>query len=361
MDLTFWSTMGQVSATFVGLVFVSLSIYLGSIRSAITEVHSKFPLQENSSRLMYVAMWSNLSVFVLPLLTSIGLIFEQEHPQIQPAFSCLVCVILAVILVLNLSLYWRKTTQSQFGLLQTEVHGLRKLLRLRLSFAGWVVPAIVIIYELLLLLHIAVAMSWAILLLKGIAWLSIAVGLSIGIFDLVAFDTGNIFFRVSENFRHKAEDREQTLKTRLKKIDAVFARWRGLASDPQLIRRISQAASAAGWDPETGEKRFRESCERTILAYDDFKADILKTVNPTTDHYRFIERIGSSNAITLRELQEMSTEVARLFEATTAFSKYLSEKYERLEKWNKEAESQENLSRSSSDQITAHNRVAVSS
>jgi len=361
-DLTFWSTMGQVSATFVGLLFVGLSIYLESIRSAIREAHLEYPLQENSSRLMYAAVLSDLSLLALPLWVSLGLILEQEHPQIQPAFPYLVGVILTAVLFLNLFLYWNKVAQEQLELLRAESRPSRKLLQLRLSLGAWGLLLVVVIYGgLLFALRIPPMASWILSSLKVISWLSIIIGLGTGIFDLIAFDAGNIFFRISEDFRRKTEDRERILKTQMAKIDVFFAQWRGLASDPQFVGRISQATSAAGWDTETVEKRFRESRERTILDYDDFKAGILRTVNPTTGCYRFTERIRSSSIITLKELQEMAEEVAHLLEATTTFLKYLSEKYERLEKWSKEGESQEKPPRSSSDQITAHDQVAVPS
>ena len=287
-DLTFWSTMGQVSATFAALVIVALPIYLGRIRSAITEVSTKYPLKQDSSRLMYVAMWSNLSLFVLPLLTSLSLILVQEHPQIQPTFSCLVGGVLAATLVLNLSPYWSKATKSQFDLLRAGDHRPRKLLRVRISFGSWGSAAMIVFVVLLFLLPEPATASWAISLLKATSLLSIIGGLGIGIFDLAAFDTGNILFRVSENLRRKAEDRGRIPKVQVKEIDAVFARSLGLASDPRLVRRISQASSAAAWDPEAVEKQYRLFCERTILDYDDFKADVLRTVNPKTGCYYFV-------------------------------------------------------------------------
>jgi len=295
---------------------------------------------------MYAAMWSNLSLFVLPLLTSLGLILEQEHPQIQRVFLYVVSGILLVVLALNLQLYWNKAARSQFDLLRAETCRSRRLLQQRISLGAWGLPATAIIYgALLFVMRMTTTVSWATSLLKGISLLSIIIGLGVGIFDLAAFDASNILFKVSEDFRRKTKDRERTLKTQMAKIDYVFTQWRGLASDPQLVRRISQAASAAGWDAEAVEKQLRESQERKVLDYNDFKAAIFRTVDPMTGRHRFAERILSGTGmLTLKELQEMDEEVDRLLKATTTFLKHLSDDYERWKKWRKENESQEAIS-----------------
>jgi len=337
-DLTFWSTMGQVSATFVGLAFVGLSIYLGGIRSAITEVHLKYPLQENSSRFVYVAMWSNLSLFVLPLLTSLSLILKHEHSLNEPAFLCFVSGILTLVFVLNFSLYLSKATRRCFDLLRTEAHTLRKLLRFRIVLGGWGLSATIIVYgALLFVMQMPTTSLWATALLKGVSLLSIIVGLCLGVFDLVAFDTDNVLFKVSEDFRRKTEDRERTLKTRMARIDYIFTRWRGLVCNPQLVDRMYQVGNAAGVDTQTIEKQICETWERKVTDYNDFKVAILRAVNPTTGRYRFAERVlADSKVITLKELREMGEEVERLLEATTSFLKYLSEDYERWEKRRRE-------------------------
>ena len=68
VNTDFWATMAQVSATFVGLVFVGLSIYLTSIRAAVNEVEADLGVEERSNRIMFVSVLSNLSFFVLPLI-----------------------------------------------------------------------------------------------------------------------------------------------------------------------------------------------------------------------------------------------------------------------------------------------------
>lgn len=46
VNTDFWASMAQVSATFVGLVFVGLSICLTSIRGATNEVEADLGIVE---------------------------------------------------------------------------------------------------------------------------------------------------------------------------------------------------------------------------------------------------------------------------------------------------------------------------
>jgi len=345
-DLTFWPTMAQVSATFIGLVFVALSIYLESIRSAVREIQSKYPLKENSSRLMYSAILSNLSLFILPLLASLTLILEQEHPQVQFALSLSVGAILTAIFFLDLLLYRSRTAQEQFRLLRSESRVSRKLLQSRVLLGAWGLPVTAVTYGgLLFALQSPQAMSWAISLLKIVALLSVVIGLGIGLFDLVVFSPRNILFRISENLRRKTLDRERTLKKRMNKIDYVWTRWRDLASDPQFRYRIRQTASAMGLDPDAAERQLDESWEKNASIY-----NALRTAIPSVEHCAFAERILSgAEVLTLKELQAMTEEVERLFKVATEFLDRLSEDCARWENW-KESESRKERAHHNDDQ-----------
>ncbi len=339
-DVTFWPTIAQVSATFAALVFVALPLYLGSIHSALTEVALKYPLEENSSSLVYAAIWSNLSLFVLPLLISLSLILKLEHPQFRVAVSSLVFAGLAALLVSNVVLYRRRSTRSQLDLLRAENHGLGKYSSWRVSLGSLGVGALIIgTWLLFMLLQARAIESLAYSWLKAATLSSVFLGLGVGIFDLAVFNIDNIFFSLSEHFRQKIVDRERFLQAQMEKIEFIFTRWRHLAFDPRFLDRISQAAHARGWNREAVEGQFCESRGRIVLDYNDFISDIGRAVNAQSGCFHFVERIGSSRIITYKDLYQSTTEMDRLLEATDEFHKYLLEKYQRYQDWSEQHQS----------------------
>ena len=82
MNLDFWVTIAQISATFTGLVFVGFSIYLKGIREAIDSIDQLFGsnngLQEKSSYLITSLALSNITFLLLPLITALSILSAQN-------------------------------------------------------------------------------------------------------------------------------------------------------------------------------------------------------------------------------------------------------------------------------------------
>jgi hypothetical protein len=336
---TFWSNMGQVSATFVGLIIVALNIYLGSIRQATNEVHLKHPLKENSSRLMTVALWSNLSLFFLPLFLSLGLILEQENPEAKVPVSILLVILLVVVLVLNISLFLSKSTKSQYALLLGELIWQRKVLRWRIVLGVW--GSVILLVAVILLILIRDAHPELVFgCLKLVSLFCIVTGLSIGVFDLAAFDTDSILFVVSTKYIELALDQEKNIKEAIKNVHIVFEKWRTLAHSADLEIRMRALFTEKGLSIEEDWDRFTQSRDASKKQYEEFNKNVREVVGDEIN-IKSVERIISSSLITKIELAEVDEEITQLSESCEKYLNSLREKYERWAKWNSESKSQD--------------------
>jgi uncharacterized membrane protein HdeD (DUF308 family) len=77
MNTGLWSTIAEVSATFVVLVFVGLTIYLAGIRETVAYITGRAGMKQRSSLFMYIFVFSNLLLFVLPLVSSLSLVAKR--------------------------------------------------------------------------------------------------------------------------------------------------------------------------------------------------------------------------------------------------------------------------------------------
>ncbi|RLF81513.1 hypothetical protein DRN32_00730 [Thermococci archaeon] len=250
----FWITIAQVSATFVGLVFVGLSIYLTSIRAAANEVEADLGMVEQSSRVMFVSVLSNLSFFVLPVIASLSLIAQQSRLDVPNLFwlSSVICLLLYCVLL------WghenNKTRQQVRLILSERAEGSKKLLHWRVEVGKWPLYLLVPIYIVLLAVilvgqpPILKAEDW----LEGVTLFSIALGLSYGILDLILFDVKNILFRVSDRVRGYVERVQHDLQRQAQEVEQLYHEYETiiqshdyqeelerLAHDPRIISMLS--------------------------------------------------------------------------------------------------------------------------
>lgn len=224
VNTDFWATMAQVSATFVGLVFVGLSIYLTSIRAAVNEIEADLGVEERSNRIMFVSVLSNLSFFVLPLIASLSLVAQQSRLDIPNPFwlSSVICLLLLCVLLWG---HENNETRQQVRLTLSEgVERSKKLLYWRIKVGKWLLYLLVPIYVVLLaaILVGPPPFSKAEDSLEGVTYFSIVLGLSCGILDLILFDVNNILFCVSDRVRERVKRMQYDLQTTMQEVEWLY-------------------------------------------------------------------------------------------------------------------------------------------
>ena len=104
MNGDFWNIVAQVSATFVGLVFVGQVFYLSNIKDAIEmQIVRNYSLDEISTSTMILCISTNLILFLYPLLIALCLITTESHQSlfIWEIFWSIALALILTLLVVN--------------------------------------------------------------------------------------------------------------------------------------------------------------------------------------------------------------------------------------------------------------------
>lgn len=246
----FWSTIGQVSGTFAGLVFVAVQVYLGNVRVATKELVGRYPMQEISSRIVSYSILSSMILLSLPLL--IALVELGIHSTVPQSLS-IGGVLLVAVCALQLNVRRRAGIRAEINKLQVPINtNTHRMVRARLHAAE--ISLIASIWVLLLFLGQAIPnlipASTVILDLEITAIGCLSVGLAISVVDLFLFDTGNIEFRLErKGFLLLARNYDRDLNARLRRLEVKLRDlkvcWEKVVSS-DLVQRIEKHGNMQG-------------------------------------------------------------------------------------------------------------------
>jgi hypothetical protein len=221
MNTEFWSIVAQLSGTFLGLIFVALSIHLASIRAAVNAVEAEIHVEEQSSRLMFVSMLSSLYFFVLPLITSLSLLAQQSRSDKPNIVWLSLGVYLLLLFTLVGGCEHSRARQQVKLVLSERVRRSRRLLQWRVWHCKWLLYLLIPVNAVLLAAilvgqpPIPRAEDW----LEVVTCLSMALGLSSGMLDLYLFDASNVLFRVSSRLQALVERIHHELQTVMQDVE----------------------------------------------------------------------------------------------------------------------------------------------
>jgi hypothetical protein len=245
-NLTYWTTMAQVSATFTGLIFVGLVFYLEHINEAIKEVKQKFQVNESSSSLLNTIVLSNMILFSLPLATSFTLILEGEYPAYQLTFRILLlsinslALIVAIVLIFASGLRLFSSTQNH------NLPSVRRVNR-RIWFGSISILVVVVCMFTLVFFQFQGERGWELSVMKVISGISIGTGLFLSIFDLQLFNTNHIFFEVTDDLRAIIKVREIQIQNICRHTGILVNNCCILLGDKKMLKASIKRAKQEGY------------------------------------------------------------------------------------------------------------------
>jgi len=219
MNTEFWSIIAQVSATFVGLVFVGQVFYISNIKDAVEmQIIESYGFVEISTSAMILCISTNLILFLYPLLVSLCLITTQSTTNFV-FWEIFWLVILTALLYFVTYIYSK--TRAQF-----HIKGINSstsnLIMSRLKWGQHLIYfGILLVVGLLIqfkLLAITVSEQFLQFTVIGLS----CIGLGLSAFDLVAFDKKNILFRKSSLTGNVLEGTVQNIQAKRGVILSLF-------------------------------------------------------------------------------------------------------------------------------------------
>jgi hypothetical protein len=314
VNIDFWITVAQVSATFVGLVFVGFSIYLTGIRRAVDEVKTELGLEEQSTRVMIVSVLSNLSFFILPLITSLALIAQQRWPDdisITVYFFWFTCALLLCTLLWG---RYSSTTRQQMKLVLSERLG--KGMHLRVRSCWWL--------YLLVLAH--AGLLWLILtkpfdreaflraILQATTYASIVSGLACGIWDLMLFDVDNVLFRVSEKMRDRIKDLNRGLQSQMQHVRFLYQKYETGLRSPKYEEELNRVKEDPHVSAVLDTAHIREHAKAEQDAIHSSYKELCEQIPANCEEADLIQRIrAKGEIITYADLRILKEESEILF------------------------------------------------
>lgn len=291
--LTFWSTMGQVAATFVGLSFVGMSIYLSGIRTAISlaisEVNPNLRHDCKSERFIYTAVSTNLTLFVLPLILSFYMISEHTQPG-NMNYVIVLLMVNFMIIIFNLRMFRHKRIKDELSFLKRINRIL--FLKARILTGELIVPLISLTFFLLIILNIYYESFWSYTTLKAISLSSLFLGLIIGIYDLFVFDSKNICFELSEDSRNELDIMYREVDTKFNDLVKQYNGFIKTLKDREKVEKMAKDHNHTKSDIDA-YFAYKDGIEKNYTVLEKRKAS-------------FCEKGELLNASTLSELTEHS-------------------------------------------------------
>jgi len=229
MNPNYWITIAQISATFIGLVFVGLSIYLKSIREAIDSINQLFGsssgLQEKSSYLITSSMFSNMTFLLMPLTTALTIISNQKGL----ALLCLYILTNLILIGFLIYLFFNKRVSSERKTILAEKNKDR-LLRIRLSYGNSIAILFIILFSVFtlgILYHGFHIMNQDRLTIyaEALCYLSILFGLGFNLNDIILFDVNSILFEVTADFEIMVDIIDAELYSEAFYIEPLYQRF----------------------------------------------------------------------------------------------------------------------------------------
>jgi len=223
MTSDFWPTLAQISATFIGLIFVGIAIFIESIRTAVKEMEAinsvKTVFKEQSTPLSYVLTISNLILFMWPMIIAL---YMSEVGDNQSIYW--LCLLLCVALLITIIILYEWKIKNTVSFLKSEKN--IRLFKVRLIFR-YILYAIGFLYclfftnFLLLFLDISITTNF----LKFLSIFSITSGLGLSLCDILIFDVQHTIFKLPDNFPDHIEKASSELHLEKNRIDSIFKEY----------------------------------------------------------------------------------------------------------------------------------------
>ncbi len=225
MNIQFWSIIAQVSATFLGLIFVGVSVHLGNIREAINQVEAELCVTEQSTRIMFISVLNSLTFFLMPLIASLSLLAQQSSFNIPEFLWLLLPLVSYLFLIGGLLIGYRNfKTRYQVKLIFERAIETKEHLRKRVIWGGWLMYIFGFLFTGFLIVLIAKPssiLSWE-YGLTILTCFSIFLGLTLGLLDLYFFQVKNILFEVSDKFWSDVDNKSRELKWKMLGVDSSY-------------------------------------------------------------------------------------------------------------------------------------------
>jgi hypothetical protein len=327
-NLTYWTTMAQVSATFTGLIFVGLVFYLEHINEAIKEIKQKFQVIESSSTLLNNVVLSSMILFALPLAISLTLILEGEYPTYQFLFRIILLLVDTGALMVTISLS-RTPGMSLFSSNQNDRLPSIKRVNLRILLGNISLLFVIISMYVLILVQFWSEEDWQFSMMKVVAGISIGAGLFLSIFDLRLFNTNHIFFEVTEALKGTIKVREMQLQKMCRHAGVLLNNCCDLLGDKQTYKITMRRANQEGY-PIT---ELPGATEREQLFWQE-RFQVLRDRIPDQGHLNCTAFLFQKLRVTtLKELGEMGEEMEYISGELDTFQKEISRYIDRLKEY----------------------------
>ena len=281
ISITFFAVIASVSATFVGLVFIGLSIYMARIRTAAKEVEAKWEIKEQSSRLMSVSTLSNLFFFLLPLIASLNLISKNKNLNAIGSFYATILVYLFMLGALIWSII-NKRIKQQLKHVYSQKDKIRRLFYLRLKGCKWVLCLAILMFGYLSV-SIIISQSrinWVNNILEFSSVIFLILGLSIGIIDLFFFDINNILFEITDRSKNHVDRVQNDIQREMGELEKFFGQFKKMIDDsPDYEEYLDQNTTQhvkAIYGEDRLDKHRKEEENEILKKYEELNSKISK-------------------------------------------------------------------------------------
>lgn len=214
MNYNFWIVIATVSATFLGLIYIGLSVNLSSIRETTKEITTTFSVVVKSDKIMQSSLTSNIVLFIIPLITSLA-ILSCDNFSISSVLV-LSIVLLIVIFVIICKYHENDGIKEQIKLIGQEKNEdedtkIRSIIKERIIYIKLFIYSILILTIWLITLYVLTntyRLDWINSpqsinrfinqCLSLIVVISLLLGVLCALLDYFIYDYKNIFFQIKK-------------------------------------------------------------------------------------------------------------------------------------------------------------------
>lgn len=323
-NLTYWTTMAQVSATFTGLIFVGLVFYLEHINEAIKEVKHRYQVTETSSSLINNIVLQSMILFSLPLATSFTLILEGEYPIYQSVFRVILLIIIFFALIALRS--FRAPELKLFSAESNHKRSSVQAVNRRIKFGSISVLLVALTMIFMVVIQYVLQTGWELSIMKVLSGFSIGIGLALSIYDLQLFNTNHIFFKIEDDLREIIKVREVQIQNICRHAGVLLNNCCDLLSDKKMIRVTVRRAKQEGYPvselPGAAEREQKFWQER-------FQS--LREKIPEQGHFECSDFLYKVSIATLKEISDMGHKLDFIEEEINNFQEEITLYIKKLE------------------------------
>lgn len=345
MNIQFWSVIAQVSATFLGLIFVGVSVHLGNIREAIGKAEADLCVAEQSTRIMFVSVLNSLTFFLMPLIASLSLLAQLSSFDIPEFMWLLLPFVSYLFLIGGLLIGYRNSkTRAQIRLIFERAIETKELLRKRVIWGEWLMYIFGLLYTGVLIVLVTLKpssiLSWE-YGLEILTCFSIFLGLTLGLLDLYFFQVKNILFEVSDKFWINAENKSRELKWKMLDVDSSYKSYEAMVQQNAYQKMLDQFPAHLNIFHEKYKELMLnepgEFCSRYNKLREDIPLDHLHQPKPLE---QIKEKSGNNGILRYEDITIFRVQSELLYTEIKLFLDELAQRLKSFEEPGEEAELQ---------------------